>query len=423
MVISKSLIIFFIISLVFPSGIGVTFFGQNLDVNKLCYVFCLFLGLIFWIKNPNIFNKYDTIPIFIILSIFPFSVFWVNNLQYAIFVVSIILFFSAYYVGRLIFVTKESFLYFLKNISLAYIIIGIIGILNFYLNIFSLDFLRPNAEDYISYQTRGNILGSDFIILAYKGMEWHTHFFAINRFIWMSLSIAFYIYFERRKEKLEFSNILFLSAFLGFIEIVLAQTRYLILLSAFVFSIFLFLKPNKTWFYISLFFSFPLLYLFTTTDVFLYYFQAINTLFTSGLTNEEGKVISYVLESDKRYISFFAIINNLSDPRIYLSYGPLFYNYVGDFFLNTKSDFFDDLSNIVILFIEYGILMYVLMITFVVYVILLRGSDLKKYMNYILILVVIAPLVVYYPRYLFYLFFFLGVCFSMSHKSSLKIDK
>ena len=138
--------------------------------------------------------------------------------------------------------------------------------------------------------------------------------------------------------------------------------------------------------------------------------------------NEEGKVISYVLESDKRYISFFAIINNLSDPRIYLSYGPLFYNYVGDFFLNTKSDFFDDLSNIVILFIEYGILMYVLMITFVVYVILLRGSDLKKYMNYILILVVIAPLVVYYPRYLFYLFFFLGVCFSMSHKSNLKID-
>ena len=187
MVISKNLIVLFIISIVFPSGIGISIVGNNLDINKVCYLFCLAFVLIFWIKNPSVLNKYDTIPLFLVLTMIPFSVFWVSNIQFLIFFVSLILFFSSYYVGRVIFMNYDSFLFFLKNISLAYIIIGLIGIFNFYFNIFSLDMFRPNAEEYVAYQTRGNILGTDFVILAYKGLEWHTHFFAQNRFIWMFL--------------------------------------------------------------------------------------------------------------------------------------------------------------------------------------------------------------------------------------------
>ena len=423
MVISKNLIVLFIISIVFPSGIGISVVGNNIDINKVCYLFCLALVLIFWIKNPSVLNKYDTIPLFLLLSIIPFSVFWISNIQYLIFFVSLILFFSSYYVGRIMFVTYDSFLFFLKNISLAYIIIGIVGIINFYFDIFSLDIFRPNSEDYVSYQTRGNIIGGDFVILAYKGLEWHTHFFATNRFIWMSLSLAFYIYFERKNIKINFSNILLFSATLGFIEILLAQTRYLSLMSFLVFSVLLFFKPNKTWFYVSLFFSIPVIILFVNTDTFFYYYQALSTLFRSDLTNEEGQIISYILQTDKRYLSLMAIINNLSDPRIYLSYGPLFYNYVGDYFMGARAGDFDDLTPNILLFLEYGFLTYFFLIFYIFFVIFLKGTSIKKYINYILILVIFSVAASYYPRYIFYLFFFLGVCFSMSYKSSFKIYK
>ena len=423
MVISKNLIVLFIISIVFPSGIGLSVVGNNIDINKVCYLFCLALVLIFWIKNPSVLNKYDTLPLFLLLSIIPFSVFWISNIQYLIFFASIILFFSSYYVGRIMFVTYDSFLFFLKNISLAYIIIGIVGIINFYFDIFSLDIFRPNSEDYVSYQTRGNIIGGDFVILAYKGLEWHTHFFATNRFIWMSLSLAFYIYFERKNIKINFSNILLFSATLGFIEILLAQTRYLSLMSFLVFSVLLFFKPNKTWFYVSLFFSIPVIILFVNTDTFFYYYQALSTLFRSDLTNEEGQIISYVLQTDKRYLSLMAIINNLPDPRIYLSYGPLFYNYVGDYFMGARAGDFDDLTPNILLFLEYGFLTYFFLIFYIFFVIFLKGTSIKKYINYILILVIFSVAASHYPRYIFYLFFFLGVCFSMSYKSSFKIYK
>ena len=102
MFVPKKLINLFIVFLIFPSGIGLSFMENNLDVNKITYLFCLLLTLVFWYRNSSILTRYDLIPIIIILSILPFSVFWLDNLQYLIFFLNIVLFFSSYYVARII---------------------------------------------------------------------------------------------------------------------------------------------------------------------------------------------------------------------------------------------------------------------------------------------------------------------------------
>jgi hypothetical protein len=292
------------------------------------------------------------------------------------------------------------------------LIIGLLAILDFYINFLPLEYLRPNAISYLHEYSRGSV-GSSLMLIAYKGFFAHTHFFAIERFIWMSLSLTLFIYYKREGKASTFSNVLLLSALLGLIEIFLSQTRFLSLFSLLIFFIAFLKQPNRTWSYLAIFFSFPLLIYLFTTETFNYYYLAISTIFDSGIQNDTGKVISYVLVNDKRYQALAAIFNNLADYRIYFSYGPLFFNYSTELH-GVNTEVFDDLTLIILSLLEYGILAYFLCILFVIRILMLKGLKFKKYINFILIVTILSSASTYYPRLMFYVFFFLGAGYSLS---------
>ena len=420
MFIPKNIIYLFIVFLVFPSGIGVSFLGNNLDVNKIVYLFCLVLTAMFWYKNSHLLNNYDYIPILIIFSAILFTPLWLNSIQYLIFFLNVVLLFSAFYIGRIFFLNEDYSFFFIKKVSIFYIAIGILALLDFRLNMIPLEYLRPNAEAYIHEYSRGT-LGNFNAVEAYKGFFAHTHYFSMDRLIWLSLSLIVFILFIGDKRLEESRKFLLISSFLGFLEIVFAQTRYLTLIAILIFVFAIYKQKNRTWIYLGLFYSLPLIFFIFTTDTFQYYYNSVSTLFVSGMTNELGYSVSYVLENDKRYLALEAIYYNLNDYRTYLSYGPLMFNY-SSVFLGAESDFFDDLSPVVLLMLEYGLLFYLFLCIFIFRVLLIEGYNerLKKCINFLIIVTILSSIAVYNLKFLMYLFFFLGAGCSLSLKHSVK---
>ena len=384
--------------LVFPSGIGLSYWGKNVDVNMVIFILITLLSLNSLVNLRA--KREDGIAALFFLSALLFSLSWLSSFQYLFYIYIIIFYFSSYFIARLFFSERSSIIYFVNNIALAYLLVGIIGFLNYYFDFLNFNLLRPEAEAYAHEYTRGEIT-ANLELIAYKGFFAHTHWFAMDRFVWMSLSACFLWYANRAKEHSINRHVLMASIAFGSIEIIWSQVRMLSLISIIVFLCSLYAYKSK---YIPFLAVFLLIITPLFNDHAYYFFSNIYSL--AGIFFEDINGFSYVLETDKRYLALMAILENY-EQIILAPLGPLFWNF-SPHLLGTESEYFDDLHPLLKMVLEYGLASLVFFLLLIVSA--LRSSRSIYYLPlfFWLLLILSASISLGSPRFYFYMFFGIG---------------
>ena len=408
----KNLIYNFLISnllifyLVFPTGIGLEVKNQNFDLNKISYLIILLIIFLINIKTRLSINLSHYFILLFIFSSLIFSVFWISSIQYVYLGYIIIFYVSAFWVGQIIFEHPKSFYHFINRISLGFFLSGICSLLYFNYGMFDIiNELRPNAEAYLETKSRGDILGSGSI-LGYRGFLSNGNIFALDRFIWMTFSILGLIFAINYKVIKINNKILFISIFLGFLELILSQSRLFTIL-ALLALLYLFYKINinKILLLLSIIFLLLLVILFTDIN-FMYYIASVSSL-GPIIGIESLTDYQYNFASDKRGLALIGLYSELNNIALYLSSGPLFFNEI-EYLFGIPSDYYDDLSPIIMLLIEFGLLSWLILTTMIIYSYRMINNKQIKFISIMLLVIIIASITVYTPRMLFYIFFFMG---------------
>ena len=143
-----------------------------------------------------------------------------------------------------------------------------------------------------------------------------------------------------------------------------------------------------------------------------YYIASVSSL-GSIIGIESLTDYKYNFASDKRGLALIGLYSELNNIALYLSSGPLFFNEI-EYLFGIPSDYYDDLSPIIMLFIEFGLLSWLILTTMIIYSYRMISNKQIKFISIMLLVVIIASISVYTPRTLFYIFFFMGAANSAS---------
>ncbi|MDC6455506.1 hypothetical protein PQZ40_02895 [Alphaproteobacteria bacterium] len=291
-------------------------------------------------------------------------------------------------------------MYFVNNIALAYLCVGIIGLLNYYFGLVDINFLRSEAGSYAHAYARGAITPNQELI-GYKGSFSNTHWFAIDRFIWMSLSACFLWYANRTKDHSINKHVLMVSIAIGSCEIILSQARVLSLVSVilFLYSLYAYKKI-----YIVYLTGFLLIVSPLIKDYAFFYYTNIYSL--AGILFEDMSGFSYNLGTDKRYQAIIGILENF-EQIIFAPLGPLFWNF-SPLVLGTQSEYFDDLYPMINIIPEYGLFPLVFFLLLIARALKFSRGLFYRPLFFWLLLTLLASVANYMPKFYFYAFFAIG---------------
>lgn len=336
---------------------------------------------------------------------FIFSFFWINNQQYIYFIFFIIFYISAFYLGSFIFENPNTTIYFINRLSLALILTGIFSIINFYFGFFEfINNFRPFSEEYKLIKSRGDILGTGLYLDAYKGFFSSGNNFAQHRFMWFGLAAVILAssHFKNSRN----NTLLILAILLGLFEIIINQSRYISLMSLVLLFVVL-LRVNLLYFVFVIILTLIISQIFYFNDTFQYYYASVSSLFPLLGLESFSENFVYSFESDKRGIAFLAMYENLNSDLLFPD-GPLFFNFVGGEYYQIPSEYFDDLTFVLLFILEYGLLPWLFLLLFTLYTFSQKLQNKAIFLKYMLIMVFFSSINVYTTFSYFYLFFFLG---------------
>lgn len=414
--------------LFFPRGIGANIFGSVIDVNEILHL--LFLLLI--LKQISL-DSFDEKLLFFSLFLPLLFVFATSNYTQAFinYFLNFLLYFTAFFLGKT-FVNQKTFSVdtkpFFYNIAIMNLLVLMVGLMNHYFDLVSLDSYRAYDESIL--EVTGGLTrmmtGFETDNYAFRGVYMASNIYAFFQTTIFSLLTAYFVLNEREINNQQ-KFIFLASIYFSLLGVVLSQSRgafFICILVLFICSYIKFIKNNRKvrlslydpLITISLLFLISTLYFYETIA---FYITNLSTLLNYlGISGLGDVVIFSDVTLTKRYQALFFIDNILLENPYVLIFGLGigFWKYSDEVQLN----FFADTPMFISSFFEVGFVVYSALIT--VCAILFYNLRNKHSINFslpiaIALISLVLCLQISSSKDLYWMMFFLlGVLFKYHHE-------
>jgi len=405
-----------IFSIALPKGIGPYILGINIDATKILLILSVLFTASIQLNKSLRVKSYSLFLWLIVAACLSFSGYWLSSTQYLFFAYYVLVYVSAFWVSSFLFRDSAFFVKFTNNLAVVLIMSGLLALLDYRFNFIPFEYLRPENEAFIHGYSRGGVFGS-LEIVAYKGFDSVTSWFAVDRFVWLSWGVIAYVYSLKEPKWGLKSDILLVATMIGVLEIILSQARvmsmFALLLFMFILAVSLTHKRGRKIYalgFVALLVAAIVMY----HDYVVYFLKNVYSILNFHEIEWLQSNLSYSFEVDKRGQALTAITEHFGDTGVYLlPPGPLFYNFT-EWFLDVPSEYFDDLTPVITSVFEIGFVPWMMVLSFVVYAVAKKKDKIGQIFVLILAMVFISSIGVFTPRFYYYIFFVLGALLSRS---------